>query len=118
MQRSDQQPVKAAAERQEWTFLTSHARVLVIIARDPTVRLRDVAAICQVTERTVQAIVADLEEAGYLVRSREGRRNHYTIPSGGQFRHAAEAGQEISGLLALLARPATPTEDSDGNYRA
>ncbi|MFI9272151.1 helix-turn-helix transcriptional regulator [Kitasatospora sp. NPDC052896] len=94
--------------RPEWTFLTNHARVLLMIARDPSIRLRDVATACEVTERTVQAIVADLETAGYLVRSRTGRRNHYEIPPGGRFRHSAEAGREISGLLALFATGPEP----------
>jgi hypothetical protein len=85
-----------------WTFLTHHARVLILIARDPGIRLRDVAAACDVTERTVQGIVADLEQAGYLSHTREGRRNRYEINSGMQFRHPAEAGQQIAGLLALI----------------
>jgi DNA-binding MarR family transcriptional regulator len=87
----------------EWTFLTNHARVLLSIARDPSVRLRDLAATCGVTERTVQAIVADLVAAGYLVRERSGRRNRYTIPPGGRFRHAAEGDREIAGLLGVFA---------------
>ncbi|MFE5795970.1 helix-turn-helix transcriptional regulator [Streptomyces sp. NPDC056503] len=89
-----------------WTFLTNHARVLLVIARDPEIRLRDVAARCGITERTVQAIVADLEEAGYLTRSRadDGRRNRYRVNADAPFRHPAEAGHEIAGLLELLAR--------------
>ncbi|WUO67119.1 winged helix-turn-helix domain-containing protein [Streptomyces zaomyceticus] len=86
----------------QWTFLTNHARVLVVIARDPGVRLRDVAAACEVTERTVQAIVADLEEAGYLTHAREGRRNRYHLASGMRFRHPLEGDYEITGLLDLL----------------
>jgi len=86
-----------------WTFLTNHARVLILIARDPGIRLRDVAAQCTITERTVQAIVADLEQAGYLTHTRHGRRNHYQVVPGTRFRHPAEAGYEISGLLALIA---------------
>ncbi|MFB6514933.1 helix-turn-helix transcriptional regulator [Streptomyces virginiae] len=86
-----------------WTFLTSHARVLLALARDPEVRLREVADTCVLTERTVQAIVADLEQDGYLTRVREGRRNHYRITPGAQFRHPAEAGRDIAGLLALFA---------------
>ncbi|MFF0476419.1 MarR family transcriptional regulator [Streptomyces sp. NPDC004284] len=91
----------------EWTFLTSHARVLLAIARDPCVRLRDIAVSCGITERTVQAIVTDLEEAGYLTRDRadDARRNRYDIVRGSRFRHPAEADHEISGLLALLADP-------------
>ncbi|MEU9862547.1 helix-turn-helix domain-containing protein [Streptomyces sp. NPDC047971] len=90
-----------------WTFLTHHARVLLMLFRDPGVRLRDVAADCGVTERTVQAIVADLEAEGYLTRRRgsDGRRNQYEINGKARFRHPAEAGHEIAGLLALLSAP-------------
>ncbi|MEU3778811.1 helix-turn-helix domain-containing protein [Streptomyces sp. NPDC032472] len=94
------------AQRSEWTFLTNHARVLLAISRDPGIRLRDVALTCGVTERTVQAIIADLEEAGYLTRESrtdDGRRNRYGIVPGSLFRHPAEAGHEIAGLLALLS---------------
>ncbi|MEU9233923.1 helix-turn-helix transcriptional regulator [Streptomyces subrutilus] len=85
-----------------WTFLTSHARVLLTLARDPGARLRDVAATCVLTERTVQSIVADLEQGGYLTRVRQGRRNHYRISPRAKFRHPAEAGRDIAGLLALF----------------
>jgi predicted transcriptional regulator of viral defense system len=85
-----------------WTFLTNHARLLIMIARDPKIRLRDLAAASGVTERTAQAIVADLEEGGYLTRTREGRRNHYVVNEGARFRHAAEADHEIGGLLMLI----------------
>ncbi|MER7759694.1 helix-turn-helix domain-containing protein [Streptomyces sp. NPDC097619] len=91
-----------------WTFLTSHARVLLALARDPAVRLRDVAETCELTERTVQAIVADLERDGYLTRVRQGRRNHYRITEGSTFRHPAEAGHDIAGLLALFTHDPTP----------
>ena len=62
---------------EQWTLLTNHGRVLLIIADDADVRLRDVATSVGITERSVQMIVADLEEAGYLSRERRGRRNHY-----------------------------------------
>ncbi|WP_318211481.1 winged helix-turn-helix domain-containing protein [Streptomyces sp. SJL17-1] len=91
-----------SGDRQSWTFLTNHARVLVVIARDPGVRLRDVAAACGVTERTVQGIVADLEAAGYLTHAREGRRNRYRLAPGKRFRHPLEGDYEITGLLDLL----------------
>lgn len=97
--------------RQNWTFLTNHARVLVTIARDPAVRLRDVAVTCALTERTVQTIVADLESDGYLQRVRDGRRNRYEISAGAVFRHPAEAGVQVAGLLALLTgAPAAPRD--------
>ena len=85
-----------------WTFLTNHAHVLLAIARDPTARLRDVAEVVGVTERAAHAIVADLETAGYLRRTRVGRRNHYTVNPAGHFRHPAEADRRIGDFLALF----------------
>ncbi|HEY9521855.1 MAG TPA: helix-turn-helix domain-containing protein [Thermopolyspora sp.] len=96
-----------------WTFLTNHARVLVEIARDPEVRLRDVALTAGITERAAQAIVADLEAAGYLTRTRVGRRNRYTVDSSRGFRHPAEADFRISGLLVLF----TGREDATADER-
>jgi hypothetical protein len=63
----------------EWSFLTSHARALVCIARDPGVRLREIADVLGVTERRAFGIVNDLTEAGYVVKEKDGRRNRYTI---------------------------------------
>jgi DNA-binding MarR family transcriptional regulator len=94
--------VDSTAAGPAWTFLTNHARVLIMVARDPGIRLRDVAAACDVTERTVQGIVADLEGAGYLTRRRLGRRNRYVVTPGTRFRHKAEADHEVAGLLALM----------------
>src|SRR4030081_1962064 len=62
-----------------WTLLTAHGRALVAIAQDPDARMRDLAEVVGVTERTVQAIVADLEAAGYVSHTRVGRRNRYTV---------------------------------------
>ena len=91
-----------------WTFLTNHARVLAAIARDPEVRVRDIAAQCMVTERAVQKIIADLESDGYLTHTRNGRTNSYEIPSGTSLRHPADAGPTVAALLALLSLdPAT-----------
>lgn len=86
-----------------WTFLTSHARVLLAIARDPGARLRMIAVTCRVTERTVQAIVADLERAGYLRRERAGRRNQYVLNLDQPFRHPAEARLSVRALVELAA---------------
>ncbi len=61
-----------------WGFLINHARVLVCIARDPGVRLREVAAGLGITERSAHAIVADLTTAGYVVKHKHGRRNRYS----------------------------------------
>ncbi|WP_030234910.1 helix-turn-helix transcriptional regulator, partial [Streptomyces sp. NRRL S-350] len=92
-----------ASERQ-WTFLTNHARVLVQIARDPGIRVRDIATRCLLTERAVQRIIADLELAGYLSHERLGRTNHYSVATSKPLRHPADAGPTIAELLATLLR--------------
>lgn len=87
---------------QGWTFLTNHTQVLLRIARDPNVRLRDVAEHIGITERAVQRIVADLTEAGFLERTRVGRRNQYVIKRKRPMRHPAQIGHDIGALLDLL----------------
>jgi MarR family len=62
-----------------WTFLTHHARVLLLLARDPGVRLRDIAASLDITERSAFGIITDLAEAGYVVKEKDGRRNRYHV---------------------------------------
>jgi DNA-binding MarR family transcriptional regulator len=64
---------------QKWSLLTNHARALLLVARDPDVRLRDLASELEVTERTAFGIVSDLTDAGYLVKEKNGRRNRYQI---------------------------------------
>ena len=86
-----------------WTLLTGHGHVLVEIARNPGARIRDISAVAGLTERTVQAIVADLEAAGYLTRTRTGRRTRYTINHDSVFRHPAQDGHRIGPFLSLLA---------------
>ena len=86
-----------------WTLLTGHGHVLVEIARSPTARVRDIAAVVGLTERTVQVIVADLEGAGYLTRTRTGRRTRYTVNPDSPFRHPAQEGHRVGPFLALLA---------------
>jgi predicted transcriptional regulator len=85
-----------------WTFLTNHTQVLLCLARNPEVRLRDVAETVGITERAAQRILADLVDSGHVQRSRIGRRNHYEVNREQAMRHAAQAGQEIGGLLDLL----------------
>ena len=85
-----------------WTFLTNHAHVLFCIARDPGVRLRDVAARVGITERAAQRIVADLDRDGYLERNRIGRRNHYRIDQDLHLRHPIEQHLAVGELIALL----------------
>jgi DNA-binding MarR family transcriptional regulator len=98
------------AEVAEWTLLTSHARVLVEIARDPEVRMRDLAAACDMTERSIQAIIADLEQAGYLTHSRVGRRNRYTVHPEQAFRHRNHSGYEVRALLEVFTAAPAATQ--------
>jgi MarR family len=86
-----------------WTLLTGHGHVLVEIARSPKARIRDISEVVGLTERTVQAIVADLEAAGYLTRDRAGRRNVYTVNPDMLFRHPAQEGHRVGPFLDLLA---------------
>ncbi len=86
-----------------WTLLTGHGHVLVEIARNPKARIRDIAAAAGITERTAQAIVADLESAGYLTRTRVGRRTRYTVNPDSMFRHSAQEGLRVGPFLDLLA---------------
>ncbi len=86
----------------QWTFLTNHAHALVCIARDPELRLRDVAARVGVTERAAQRIVSDLVDAGYLVRQKEGRRNTYRVRADRPLRHPVEHHHHIGEILAVL----------------
>lgn len=86
-----------------WTLLTAHGRALVEIARNPESRMVDIAAVVGVTERTAQAIVADLEAAGFLTHERVGRRNRYTLDPAHTFRHSAQDGHLVGPFLELLA---------------
>ena len=86
-----------------WTFVTNHTQVLLCLARDPSVRLRDVAKTISITERAAQRILADLVEAGYVERSRTGRRNSYTINREQMMRHRQQGMTEVGELLDLLA---------------
>ncbi|MEO5633091.1 winged helix-turn-helix domain-containing protein [Gaiella sp.] len=88
-----------------WTFLSHHAQVFLCIARDPDVRLRDIAAGVGITERAVQAIVNDLVEAGYVDRTRVGRRNHYAIHPEVPLRHPLQGDLDAGMLLQLLGEP-------------
>ena len=85
-----------------WMLLTGHGRVLVEIARNPDARIRDISPVVGLTERTVQGIVADLESAGYLTRTRIGRRNRYTVNPDSPFRHRDQDGLPVGPLLDLL----------------
>jgi hypothetical protein len=87
---------------ESWSFLTNHARVLLCIARDPGVRLREVAAGLGITERSAHAIVADLTAAGYVVKHKYGRRNRYQIQAHLPLPEPASQAPAIGDVLAML----------------
>src|SRR5689334_16054211 len=97
-----------------WTLLTGHGRVLVEIARNPGSRIRDLSAGAGITERTAQAIVADLEQAGYITRTRTGRRTRYSLNPDSSFRHPAQEGLQVGPFLALLATARDNTSQKGG----
>jgi predicted transcriptional regulator len=86
----------------DWSFLTNHARVLLCIAHDPGVRLRDIAARTGVTERTAYGIVTDLTEAGYVVKHKDGRRNRYQIQAHLPLPEPDSRERTIGEILTLL----------------
>ena len=90
--------------RSTWTFLTNHAHVLVCLAEEPDIRGRDIATRVGITERAAQAIVADLVSEGYVTRTREGRRNRYTVKADAPLRHPLEHDHTIGELLVTLGR--------------
>lgn len=89
-------------ETPPWTFLTNHAHVLLCIAHDRQARIRDIAARVGITERAVQRIIAELEDAGYLRHRRSGRRNEYEICMDVPLRHPMEQGKPIGLLITLM----------------
>jgi len=94
---------KASIEKNtHWTFLTNHSHVLICLTANPNKVLREVALEVGITERNVQRIVADLEEAGILNRERDGRRNRYTIHRTHTLRHPLESHVEIGALLDFI----------------
>ena len=101
-----------------WTLLTGHGRVLVEIAGNPQARIRDISSVVGLTERTVQAIVADLEAAGYLIRTRVGRRTMYAVNQDSLFRHPAQDGHRVGPFLALLSGVGDASPGKGGRHRA
>ncbi len=99
----------------EWAFLTNHARALLCIARDPGVRLRDIAATVGITERSAFGVVTDLTEAGYVIKRKRGRRNRYEIQVHLPLPEPASHERSIGELLTVLTAGATPAGTSAGS---
>ena len=91
-----------------WTFLTNHAQVLVCIARDPGIRLRDIGERVGITERAAHRIVVELADAGYIARERNGRRNNYTINAQFPLPDPIARERSVGELLAILTGPPAP----------
>jgi hypothetical protein len=85
-----------------WSFLTNHAQVLLCIANDPAVRLREIGETVGITERAAHRIVGELAGAGYISRERRGRRNHYTVQHHLPLPDPLARGQRVGDLLAVL----------------
>jgi predicted ArsR family transcriptional regulator len=85
-----------------WGFLSNHGRVLLLLARDPGMRLRDIAAGLGITERTAYGIVTDLTAAGYLSKQKDGRRNHYRIETHQPLPEPTSRERTVGEVLALL----------------
>lgn len=96
-----------------WTLLTNHAHVLLCIRNDPTIRVRDVAFLVGITERAAHKIVADLGTAGYLTRTKVGRRNQYEIHDAVPLRHPLERHHTVGELLEVLGPGASPQLPAD-----
>ena len=94
----------AGDEGPAWTFLSNHAHVLICLAEDPQLPLRDVAQRVGITERSVQRIVSELEAGGYLVRSREGRCNRYTLRRTQPLRHPIEMHRRVGDLIEMVLK--------------
>ena len=100
----------------EWDLLTNHAHVLLCVAHDPGVRLRDIAASVGITERSAHKIVSQLVDEGYVMREREGRRNRYEVNRDAPLRHPLVREQPVGELLDILleARKKLVPEPSAG----
>ncbi|MCA1781205.1 MAG: helix-turn-helix transcriptional regulator [Dermatophilaceae bacterium] len=100
--------------RNVWTFLTNHGHVLVCLAADQEMLLRDVAASVGITERAVQQIVGDLEVAGIIARTRVGRRNHYLVRREERFRHPLESGVTVGEFVDLVGQASRSSASPEG----
>jgi len=97
---------EAAGDREsDWTFLSNHSHVLLCLHHEPHLTLREVADRVGVTERSVQRILGELEEEGFVVRQREGLRNRYRFKTNARLRHPIESHCTIGDLIAMVEGP-------------
>lgn len=100
--RGNEAPRDAPRRAHRWTFLSNHAHVLICLAQDPDLRLREVAERIGITERAVQKILSDLESEGLVKRFREGRRNTYELSLDRPLRHPIEKHRRVGDLVDLI----------------
>ena len=96
----------SAKSEHRWRFVTNHAHALECVATNPTARLRDIAATVGITERTAAQIVSDLEQAGYVTKTRVGRNNRYEVHDGLPLRHPQHRHHTVGELIRFLEAPA------------
>jgi len=104
---SEEQPLS-------WTFLTNHSHVLICLSRDPDLRLRDLAQLVGITDRAVSTLIDELEAAGYVKRTKVGRRNRYEVHADGPMRHQVERGHQIGELIDVMG-PVYDDEDPESS---
>jgi DNA-binding MarR family transcriptional regulator len=107
LSRDQQQRSSSSPTAPSWDFLTNHAHVLLCVAHDPGIRLRDIAAAVGITERAAHRILSQLVDEGYVLREREGRRNRYQVVAGLPMRHPLVAERDVGELLDVLIGSST-----------
>jgi L-amino acid N-acyltransferase YncA len=117
MDTRERSPVDLAALR-SWAFITSHARVLLAVARDPALRVEEIARAAQISERSAYRILADLQKEGYVRRSKHGRRNRYEINSALPLEDPLVADEPLRELIALVSPGRHASRDSGGRLRS
>jgi hypothetical protein len=105
------------ALRPSWTFLTNHGHVLLAVATDPEARVADIAARVGISQRAALSILRDLEDGGYLTRTRHGRRTHYELRPHQHFRHPSTAQREVDELVAIFTSPSPAQHQPPGDRR-
>lgn len=100
--RSLKNSANATEDGHAWTFLTNHMHVLVVLSRDPELRIRDMAEQIGITQRAVQRILAELIDEGVLKVTKTGRRNRYTIQRRTRLRHPLESKHTVGEMIDLL----------------
>jgi predicted ArsR family transcriptional regulator len=103
--------------RPSWTFLTNHGHVLLAVATAPDARVADIAERVGITPRAALSILRDLEDGGYLTRTRRGRRTHYDLRPHQPFRHPSTAQREVDELVAIFTTPSPPQHQPPGDRR-